>query len=65
MNRSTSAPARFRTAMNVESPLQVVGTINAYSALLAQEAGFRAIYLSGAGVANASFGLPDSGTRRQ
>jgi methylisocitrate lyase len=47
--------------MNVESPLQVVGTINAYTALLAQETGFRAIYLSGAGVANASFGLPDLG----
>jgi methylisocitrate lyase len=41
--------------------LQVVGTINAYAALLAREAGFRAIYLSGAGVANASFGLPDLG----
>jgi len=44
-----------------ERPLQVVGTINAYSALLAERAGFKAIYLSGAGVANTSFGLPDLG----
>ena len=54
-----SAGARFWQALEAEKPLQVVGTINAYSALLAEKAGFRAIYLSGAGVANASFGLPD------
>jgi methylisocitrate lyase len=54
-----SAGVRFWQALEVEKPLQVVGTINAYSALLAEKAGFRAIYLSGAGVANASFGLPD------
>ena len=54
-----SAGVRFRQALEAEKPLQVVGTINAYSALLAEKAGFRAIYLSGAGVANASFGLPD------
>jgi len=54
-----SAGARFRDALEAENPLQVVGTINAYTALLAERAGFRAIYLSGAGVANASFGLPD------
>ncbi len=54
-----SAGARFRQALVEEKPLQVIGTINAYSALLAQRAGFKAIYLSGAGVANASFGLPD------
>ncbi len=54
-----SAGARFRAAVAAEKPLQIVGTINAYSALLAERAGFRAIYLSGAGVANASFGLPD------
>lgn len=54
-----SAGARFRAALEQETPLQVVGTINAYSALLAEKAGYRAIYLSGAGVANASFGLPD------
>jgi methylisocitrate lyase len=56
-----SAGARLRAALAQERPLQVVGTINAYTALLAKRAGFRAIYLSGAGVANASFGLPDLG----
>ena len=56
-----TAGARFRAAVAQERPLQVVGTINAYSALLAERAGFRALYLSGAGVANASFGLPDLG----
>jgi len=56
-----SAGARLRAAVEAERPLQVVGTINAYSALLAERSGFRAIYLSGAGVANASFGLPDLG----
>ena len=56
-----SAGTRFRTALDAERPLQIAGTINAYCALLAQRAGFRAIYLSGAGVANASFGLPDLG----
>lgn len=54
-----SAGARFRQALNEEHPLQIAGAINAYSALLARKAGFKAIYLSGAGVANASFGLPD------
>jgi methylisocitrate lyase len=54
-----SAGARLWQAIDEERPLQVVGAINAYSALLAQRAGFRALYLSGAGVANASFGLPD------
>jgi methylisocitrate lyase len=54
-----SAGARFRAALEEERPLQIVGTINAFSALLAENAGFKAIYLSGAGVANASFGLPD------
>ncbi len=51
----------LRVAIEEERPLQIVGTINAYSGLLAQKAGFRAIYLSGAGVANASYGLPDLG----
>lgn len=51
----------LRQALAQESPLQVVGTINAYTALLAKRAGFHAIYLSGAGVANASYGLPDLG----
>ncbi len=59
--RSSSAGARLRAALEAECPLQVVGTVNAYAALLAQHSGFRAIYLSGAGVANASFGLPDLG----
>ena len=54
-----SAGARLWQALESERPLQVVGTINAYTALLAGKAGFNAIYLSGAGVANASFGLPD------
>ncbi len=57
----SSAGARLRAAVEAERPLQVVGTVNAYSALLAQQSGFRAIYVSGAGVANASFGLPDLG----
>src|SRR5450631_4441656 len=57
----TAAGARLRGAVDAERPLQVVGAINAYAALLAQRAGFQALYLSGAGVANASFGLPDLG----
>lgn len=61
MSEKQSAGARFRAALENECPLQVVGTINAYTALLAERAGYRAIYLSGAGVANASFGLPDLG----
>jgi methylisocitrate lyase len=52
-------PTLFWEALEKEQPLQVVGTVNAYAALLAKKAGFRAIYLSGAGVANHSFGLPD------
>ena len=52
---------RFRAALAAESPLQIVGAVNAYSALLAEQARFKAIYLSGAGVANASFALPDLG----
>jgi methylisocitrate lyase len=56
-----SAGARFWSALDAEHPLQVVGAVNAYSALLAERAGFKALYLSGAGVANASFGLPDLG----
>jgi len=57
-----STPGQLlRAALDEEKPLQVVGTINAYAALLAEKCGFRALYLSGAGVANASFGLPDMG----
>jgi methylisocitrate lyase len=61
MSEILTAGARLRAAVEAERPLQVVGTINAYAALLAQQAGFKAVYLSGAGVANASFGLPDLG----
>lgn len=52
---------RLRFALAAEAPLQIVGVINAYCALLAKQAGFKAMYLSGAGVANAAFGLPDLG----
>jgi methylisocitrate lyase len=58
---SLSAGARLRAALSTEKPLQIVGTINAYAALLAERAGFRAVYLSGGGVAAASLGLPDLG----
>lgn len=57
----TSPGARFRAALAEESPLQVVGAINANHALLAKRAGYRAIYLSGGGVAAGSLGLPDLG----
>ena len=56
-----SAGRRFRDAIAAESPLQIPGTINAYHAMMAEQVGYRAIYMSGAGVANASFGLPDLG----
>jgi methylisocitrate lyase len=59
MSELTSAGGRLRQALAKERPLQIVGVINAFAALLAQRAGFRALYLSGAGVANAAFGLPD------
>jgi len=58
---SLSAGARFRLAVSEEKPLQVVGTINAYHARLAERSGYRAIYLSGGGVAAGSLGLPDLG----
>ncbi len=51
----------FRKALAEERPLQIVGVINAYVALMARYAGFKALYLSGAGVANSAFGLPDLG----
>ena len=60
-DKTTSAGRRFRDALAAEKPLQIVGTINAYCALMAERTGYRAIYLSGAGVANASHGLPDLG----
>ena len=56
-----SAGSKLLKAIGEEKPLQVVGTINAYTAILAESAGYKAIYLSGGGVANASFGLPDLG----
>lgn len=56
-----SAGKKFRAALANNSPLQVVGTINAYSAMMAEKIGHQAIYLSGGGVANASYGLPDLG----
>src|SRR5437868_823549 len=56
-----SPGSRFRAALAAEQPLQIAGTINAFSALLAERAGFQAIYLSGAGVANHSHGWPDIG----
>jgi methylisocitrate lyase len=56
-----SAGARFRAALAEERPLQVVGTINAYHARMAQRTGYRAIYLSGGGVAAGSLGVPDLG----
>ncbi|HRP07625.1 MAG TPA: isocitrate lyase/phosphoenolpyruvate mutase family protein, partial [Gemmatimonadales bacterium] len=58
---TTSAGARLREAVREEQPLQVVGAINANHALLARRAGFRAIYLSGGGVAAGSLGVPDLG----
>jgi methylisocitrate lyase len=58
---SISPGARFRAALAAESPLQVVGAINANHALLAKRTGYRAIYLSGGGVAAGSLGLPDLG----
>jgi methylisocitrate lyase len=56
-----SAGAKFRKALNEESPLQVMGAVNAYAAMMAERVGYKALYLAGAGVANASYGLPDLG----
>ena len=56
-----SAGRKFRAAIAAEKPLQIPGAINAYAAMLAEHSGFQAIYLSGAGIANASYGLPDLG----
>jgi methylisocitrate lyase len=61
MMSKQSPGSRFRSALAEKSPLQIVGSINAYCAMLAEAAGHRAIYLSGGGVANASYGLPDLG----
>jgi methylisocitrate lyase len=59
--RAMSPGARLRAALKSERPLQIVGVINAYAAILAEDTGFKALYLSGAGVANASYGVPDVG----
>jgi len=59
--KSITPGMRFRRALVNNKPLQIVGTINAYCAIMAKQAGHQAIYLSGAGVANASYGLPDLG----
>src|SRR5258708_33112268 len=56
-----SPGARLRAALRIERPLQVVGAINAYTAILAEKTGFKALYLSGAGGANASRRIPDIG----
>ena len=58
---SLSPGTKFRKALEENTPLQIVGTINAYCAMLAEDSGHKAIYLSGGGVANASYGLPDLG----
>ena len=60
-SRLASAGARFRAALEAERPLQIIGTINAYHARLAERVGYRAIYLSGGGVAAGSLGVPDLG----
>src|SRR4051812_37020927 len=61
MTSSNSAGTRFRAALAAEKPLQIIGAINAYHARLATQTGYKAIYLSGGGVAAGSLGLPDLG----
>lgn len=61
MSNLISAGARFRAAIAAEKPLQIIGAINAYHAMLATQTGFKALYLSGGGVAAGSLGLPDLG----
>jgi methylisocitrate lyase len=61
MTKTNSAGARFRAAVKAEKPLQVIGAVNAYSALLAEHSGFKALYVSGGGVAASSLGVPDLG----
>lgn len=61
MTNTSSAGARFRAALSAEKPLQIIGAINAYHALLATQSGYRALYLSGGGVAAGSLGIPDLG----
>jgi methylisocitrate lyase len=61
MKNGTTPGGRFRQALQENKPLQIIGTVNAYAAMLATQTGYKAIYLSGAGVANYSYGLPDLG----
>ena len=61
MNSNLHTSSQFRINLKRNNPLQIVGCINAYSALMAEKVGHKCIYLSGAGVANASFGMPDLG----
>lgn len=61
MTQLNTAGGRFRSALAAEKPLQIIGAINAYHAMLATQSGFKAIYLSGGGVAAGSLGLPDLG----
>jgi methylisocitrate lyase len=61
MSESSSAGARFRAALAAESPLQIVGAITAYAGLMAKRVGYKALYLSGGGVAANSLGMPDLG----
>lgn len=61
MSKLLTPGARFRKALADNKPLQIVGTINAYHAMMAERVGHQAVYLSGGGVANASYGLPDLG----
>ncbi len=61
ITKPISAGARFRAAIAAEKPLQIIGAINAYHAMLATQTGFKALYLSGGGVAAGSLGLPDLG----
>ncbi|MDP3776049.1 methylisocitrate lyase [Methylotenera sp.] len=61
MSKQTTAGARFRAALRAETPLQIIGAINAYHALLATQTGYKALYLSGGGVAAGSLGIPDLG----
>lgn len=60
-NHNMSAGKKFREALKENGPLQIIGVINAYSAIQAEKVGAKALYISGAGVANASYGLPDIG----
>src|SRR3546814_4686493 len=61
MSTQSSAGARFRAAVKEESPLQVMGAITAYAGLMARRTGYKALYLSGGGVAANSLGMPDLG----